>query len=142
MNETETKKGKIVAYQPDGTAEIRGSMYNRYKVTFADGNQFKFLNLLKLPKHNGEFKKKIGEEVEYKIINEQYKNASFITPPPQTTNNYSSNTQNRTISTNDSIMFQVCYKANMEVFGSDYRDSVHKYTEEDFKWMSNFLNNL
>tara|TARA_R110002049_G_scaffold186971_4_gene355203 strand:- start:1126 stop:1554 length:429 start_codon:yes stop_codon:yes gene_type:complete len=142
MNGTETKKGKIVAYQPDGTAEIRGSMYNRYKVTFADGNQFKFLNLLNLPKHNGEFKKKIGEEVEYKIINEQYKNASFITPPPQTTNNYSNNTQNRPISTNDSILLQVCYKENMQAFAKENKDSVMSETEKDFIALKQILNNL
>ena len=37
------KKGKIAAYQPDGVAEIKGINYNRFKVTFADGEWWKFL---------------------------------------------------------------------------------------------------
>ena len=47
----------------------------------------------------------------------------------------------RNNSTNDSIMFQVCYKANMDIFGSQHRDAVQKFTEEDFEWMTNYLNN-
>ena len=121
------KTGKIVAYQPNGQAEIKGTQYNRYKVTFADGNEYKFLA-------KGEFKKQIGEEVKYEVTNTEFKNAKFIVektfnrPAPSN-------------STNDSIMFQVCYKANMEVFGAQYRDQVHKFTEEDFEWMSNYLKN-
>ena len=37
------KTGKIVAYQPNGEAEIKGMKYNRFLVTFADGQQWKFL---------------------------------------------------------------------------------------------------
>ena len=65
------KTGKIVAYEPNGTAEIKGRQYNRYMVTFADGQKWKFLS-------TGEFKKQIGDEVEYIIKNEEYKNASFV----------------------------------------------------------------
>lgn len=127
------KTGKIVAYQPDGTAEIKGMQLNRFLVTFADGQQWKFLA-------KGEFKKKIGEEVQYEIKNETSRNASFIYEQRQNFNTNSNRTATSN-STNDSIMFQVCYKANMEVFGAQYRDQVHKFTEEDFEWMSNYLKN-
>ena len=50
------KTGKVVAYQPNGEAEIKGMKYNRFLVTFADGQQWKFLA-------KGEFKKQIGEVV-------------------------------------------------------------------------------
>ena len=120
------KTGKIVAYQPNGQAEIKGMQYNRFKVTFADGQEYKFLA-------KGEFKKQIGERVQYEVINEEYKNAKFI----------QENTYNRpnNNSTNDSIMLQVCYKSNMDVFGKDNREQVHKFTEEDFLWMTNFFKN-
>jgi hypothetical protein len=131
------KTGKIVAYQPDGVAEIKGINYNRFKVTFADGEWWKFLA-------KGDFKKQIGDEVEFIIKNEQYKNAAFVVE-----NNYNApinTTQNKNIAmratTNDSIILQVCYKENMQAFAKDNRDSVIQKTEEDFISLKNILNNL
>tara|TARA_R110002050_G_scaffold20023_2_gene57001 strand:- start:317 stop:721 length:405 start_codon:yes stop_codon:yes gene_type:complete len=131
------KTGKIVAYQPNGEAEIKGMKYNRFLVTFADGQQWKFLA-------KGDFKKQIGDEVQYTIKNEQYKNAAFVVE-----NNYNApvNTpQNNNISmratTNDSIILQVCYKENMSAFGKDNRDIVMKNTKEDFDQLKLILNNI
>ena len=131
------KTGKIVSYKPDGTCEIKGMMFNRFIVTFADGEQWKFLA-------KGDFKKGIGEEVEFKITNEQYKNASFIVE-----NNYNApiNTnENKSIAmratTNDSIILQVCYKENMQAYAKDNKDSVMAETEKDFLALKNILNNL
>ena len=111
--------------------------YNRFLVTFADGQQWKFLA-------KGDFKKQIGDEVQYTIKNEQYKNAAFVVE-----NNYNApvNTpQNNNISmratTNDSIILQVCYKENMQAYGKDHRDFVMQYTEQDFLSLKNILNNL
>ena len=125
------KTGKVVAYQPNGEAEIKGMKYNRLLVTFADGQEWKFLA-------KGEFKKQIGEEVQYEIKNEQYKNAAFIPEPKP---NFSSN-GNRPANTNDSILLQVCYKENMAAFAKDYRDEVIPYTKQDFVELKEFLNNL
>ena len=131
------KTGKIAAYQPNGEAEIKGMKYNRFLVTFADGQQWKFLA-------KGDFKKQIGDEVQYTIKNEQYKNAAFVVE-----NNYNApvNTpQNNNISmratTNDSIILQVCYKENMSAFGKDNRDIVMKNTKEDFDQLKLILNNI
>lgn len=125
------KTGKIVAYQPNGEAEIKGMKYNRFLVTFADGLQWKFLA-------KGEFKKQIGDEVEYEIKNEQYKNAAFVAQPRP---NFSSN-GNRTASTNDSILLQVCYKENMQAFAKDNKDFVIEETEKDFEALKQILNKL
>ncbi len=125
------KTGKIVAYQPNGQAEIKGIQYNRFLVTFADGQQWKFLA-------KGEFKKKIGETVEYKVSNEEYKNASFIAEPRSNFNNNGS----RPASTNDSILLQVCYKENMQAFAKENKDSVMSETEKDFIALKQILNNL
>lgn len=123
------KTGKIVAYQPNGTAEIKGMQYNRFLVTFADGQEWKFLT-------KGEFKKKIGEEVQYEIKNEQYKNAAFISEKPSFING-SKNTN-----TNDSILLQVCYKENMQAFAKDNKDMVIQETKSDFLELKQFLSTL
>ena len=131
------KSGKIVSYKPDGTCEIKGMMFNRFFVTFADGQEWKFLA-------KGDFKKKIGETVEYKITNEQYKNASFIVE-----NNYNApvnTTQNNNVAmratTNDSIVLQVCYKENMQAFAKENKDIVMAETEKDFIALKQILNNI
>lgn len=125
------KTGKIVAYQPNGEAEIKGMTYNRFLVTFADGQQWKFLA-------KGEFKKQIGDEVEYEIKNEQYKNAAFVAQPRP---NFSGG-GNRTASTNDSILLQVCYKENMQAFAKDNKEFVLQETENDFIALKQILNKL
>tara|TARA_B100001059_G_C17834285_1_gene586846 strand:- start:269 stop:652 length:384 start_codon:yes stop_codon:yes gene_type:complete len=125
------KSGKIVAYQPNGEAEIKGTQYNRFLVTFADGQEWKFLA-------KGEFKKKIGDTVEYIIKNEQYKNAAFVAEPRPNFNNNGS----RPASTNDSILLQVCYKENMQAFAKENKDSVMSETEKDFIALKQILNKL
>lgn len=125
------KTGKIVAYQPNGEAEIKGIKYNRFLVTFADGQEWKFLA-------KGEFKKKIRDTVEYTIKNEQYKNAAFVAEPRPNFNNNGS----RPASTNDSILLQVCYKENMQAFAKENKDSVMSETEKDFIALKQILNNL
>ena len=125
------KTGKIVAYQPDGQAEIRGMQLNRFLVTFADGQQWKFLA-------KGEFKKQIGDEVEYEIKNETSRNASFVYQQKQSFSSGGS----RNASTNDSILLQVCYKENMQAFAKDNKDFVIEETEKDFIALKQILNKL
>jgi hypothetical protein len=126
------KTGKIVAYEPNGTAEIKGRQYNRYMVTFADGQKWKFLS-------TGEFKKQIGDEVEYIIKNEEYKNASFVV---ENNFNQSKPMMNSKATTNDSILLQVCYKENMQAYAKENRGIVINNTKEDFLSLKQILNNL
>jgi translation elongation factor P/translation initiation factor 5A len=130
-----TPKGKGTPFIDNQTGEQ--VVLDNYNIGFADGTEYKF-------KAKGEWKYPVGSEIQFEVSNEQYKTAKGAKPinnftPKPVTNNTKSNTG---YTTNDSIMFQVCYKANMDVYGSEHRDAVHKHTEEDFKWMSNFLNNL
>lgn len=48
----------------------------------------------------------------------------------------------RPANTNDSIMLQVCYKANKEAYAQSHADLVWKYTEEDFEKMRSILAEL
>lgn len=124
------KTGKIVAVTPLGNAVIKGNTLQNYMVHFADGNEYQFLA-------KGNFKKNVGDEVSYEVTNEQYKNASLIYE--QKTTSFSGK---REISTNDSILLQVCYKANKDMFGADHNNEVKENTIEDFKWMKEFLTSL
>lgn len=88
----------------------------------------------------------VGREIEYTV---KENGGGKLVPPNtgggyQNSNAYQKNNAGlgRGASTNESILLQVCYKANMDVFGRDYRDSVEEYTKADFEWMSNFLKNL
>lgn len=130
-----TPKGKGTPFTDNQTGEQ--VVLDNYTIGFADGTEYKF-------KAKGEWKYPVGSEIQFEVSNEQYKTAkgakaiNNYTPKPVANNTRSSTGY----TTNDSIMFQVCYKANMDIYGAENRDYVHSHTEEDFKWMTNFLNNL
>jgi len=48
-----------------------GSVFNRYEVRFANGDQYTFLA-------RGEFRKQVGEDATYEVKNEQHKTAKLI----------------------------------------------------------------
>jgi len=130
-----TPKGKGSPFIDNQTGEQ--VVLDNYTIGFADGTEYKF-------KAKGQWKYPVGSEIQFEVSNEQYKTAKGAKPINNFTPKPNTNTprSNSGFSTNDSIMFQVCYKANMDIFGSDYRDEVHKNTIEDFEWMTNYLNNL
>ncbi len=131
------KTGKIKFIQPKGpgTPFIDNQtgeevILDNYTIGFADGTEYKF-------KARGKFKFNVGDQIQFEVSNETYKTAKgakLIQNTPTTNSSYQQ--------TQTSIMFQVCYKANMDLFGKENNDLVHSKTEEDFKWMSNYLNNL
>lgn len=67
--------------EPNGTyGSPNGNTFNKYKVSFANGDQLNFLA-------KGEFKKKIGEEATYEK-NSQYNSGKLVyEQPKQFTNN-------------------------------------------------------
>lgn len=70
------KTGKITAIIPDGNWNNGKQTFNRFKVTLATGEQWNFSAV-------GEFKKQIGEEIEFEVLNEQYKNAKLVLTQPK-----------------------------------------------------------
>jgi len=73
--------GKIKFIEPRGEYTNASGTFNKYQVTFDDGRSFQFLA-------KGEFKKQIGDTVEYKITNEEYKTAKLeYNPQPKQNNN-------------------------------------------------------
>jgi hypothetical protein len=101
------KTGKIKHIDPIGSWNDK----EKYKVTFADGNQYTFFAI-------GEFKFKVGDEISYEITNEQYKNARI--PQDQyskenaTPVNSTPKANYVTTSKDELIVKQTCIKAAAE----------------------------
>jgi hypothetical protein len=70
-------KGKIKFIQEKGEWSNSSGTFNKYQVTFDDGQSFQFLA-------KGQFKKQIGDVAEYEITNQQYGTAKLIYTQPQT----------------------------------------------------------
>lgn len=60
------KKGTIKNIDPNGV----WNGLTKYKVTFADGNQYTFFS-------KGDFKFKVGDRLRYEVTNDEYKNAKI-----------------------------------------------------------------
>ena len=73
-------KGKIkfINQQPD--VNLAHGTFKKYKVTFDDGKEYSFLA-------KQEFKKQVGQTIEYEVTNEQYQTAKITyTQPPAAVN--------------------------------------------------------
>ena len=75
-------KGKITHITPRGEYSNASGVFNKYQVRFDDGKEFQFLA-------KGDFKKSVGDLVEYKVTNEEYKTARLEYNPQPTVNNNS-----------------------------------------------------
>ena len=72
--------GKIKFIEPRGEYTNASGTFDKYQVTFDDGKAFQFLA-------RGEFKKQVGDMVDYTVTNEEYKTAKLVyNPPPQNNN--------------------------------------------------------
>jgi len=74
------KKGKITHISPRGEYTNASGTFNKYQVRFDDGQEFQFLA-------RGEFKKPVGEVVEYEVTNVEYKTAKLVYNPQPTAPN-------------------------------------------------------
>ena len=69
-------KGKIKFIQEKGEWSNSSGTFNKYQVTFDDGKSYQFLA-------KGQFKKNIGDLIDYEVTNEQYGTAKLVYTPPQ-----------------------------------------------------------
>jgi len=124
------KTGKITTIEPaiPPTYESKYGTMHSYQIGLADGTRYKF-------NAKGEFKKAVGDEIEFEVTNDQYKTAKLISNFTPTTLK-----SNRDDNTTNSILAQVCYKANKEIFGAEYEHLLEEKTREDFKWMKKLIN--
>lgn len=69
------KTSKITHIEDKGTWSNGQKTFNRYQVSFANGDNPVFLA-------TGEFKRGIGDEVQYQIKDEKYNTAKLVFSPP------------------------------------------------------------
>tara|TARA_S200002703_G_scaffold152630_1_gene153234 strand:- start:149 stop:544 length:396 start_codon:yes stop_codon:yes gene_type:complete len=119
--------GKITFIEPaiPPTYQSQFGLMHAHQVTFADGNKYQF-------SAKGNFKRNVGDEIEYEVTNEQRRTAKLINNyvPPSANTEAISNSRN--VNTNDWILLQVCYKENMQAFAKENKDIVMTETANDF----------
>ena len=69
-------QSKITQIEPKGTYTNASGTFNKYQVYLANGNNYQFLA-------KGEFKKQVGETIDFEVTNEQYNTAKLIYKPIQ-----------------------------------------------------------
>ena len=69
-------QSKITQIEPKGTYTNASGTFNKDQVYLANGNNYQFLA-------KGEFKKQVGETIDFEVTNEQYNTAKLIYKPIQ-----------------------------------------------------------
>ena len=117
-------QSKITQIEPKGTYTNASGTFNKYQVYLANGNNYQFLA-------KGEFKKQVGETIDYEVTNEQYNTAKLIYKPIQ-----AAPTANR----EQNIVRQSMVKAAADFHASrpnaDIETVIH-----DAQLLINFVNN-
>ncbi len=113
-------KGKIKFIQEKGEWSNSSGTFNKFQVTFDDGQSFQFLA-------KGDFKRKIGDECEYEITNKQYGTAKLVYTQPQATT-----------SKDVTISKLACLKASAE-FNAGRPQSDRVSVVEDAKHFYNWI---
>tara|TARA_Y100001963_G_C6518244_1_gene325386 strand:+ start:74 stop:430 length:357 start_codon:yes stop_codon:yes gene_type:complete len=72
------KKGKIKYIEMRGEYTNASGKFNKFKVTFDDGQDYQFLA-------KGDFKKSVGEIVYYEVTNVEYRTAKLVYNPQPST---------------------------------------------------------
>jgi len=125
-----TKTGKIKSVDPNGL----WNGLTKYKVTFADGNQYTFFA-------KGNFKFDVGETITYEVTNEEYKNAKI---PQDQYKKEAKPTQDNSqsavsfVSKDHLIVRQTCIKAAAE-FNAGRNTADANSVVEDAQLFFNFI---
>ena len=113
-------KGKIKFIQEKGEWSNSSGTFNKYQVQFDDGKSYQFLA-------KGQFKKQIGDLVEYEVTNQQYGTAKLLY-----------NTNQATPNKDQTISKLACLKAAAE-FNAGRPQSDRVSVVEDAKHFYNWI---
>ena len=107
-------QSKITEVRPKGTAQLKHGTFTKSEVFLANGNSYTFLS-------KGDFKKKVGDVIDYEVTNEEYGTAKLV---------YNQDKPNNDI--NDRIRFQVAFKGAIELAASGKikLDEVEQFTNQ------------
>lgn len=123
------KTGKITHIDENG----QWNGLTKYKVTFADGNQYTFFA-------KGEFKFTVGQTIQYEVTNEEYRNAK-IPLEAYKKDSGANDTPKASYSTTNKdtlIIRQTCIKASSEFNAQRTADiaTVIQDAETMFNWIT------
>lgn len=107
-------QSKITEVRPKGTAQLKHGTFTKSEVFLANGNSYTFLS-------KGDFKKKVGDVIDYEVTNEEYGTAKLIYTQDKPSNDI-----------NDRIRFQVAFKGAIELAASGKikLDEVEQFTNQ------------
>ena len=105
-------QSKITEVRPKGTAQLKHGTFTKSEVFLANGNSYTFLS-------KGDFKKKVGDVIDYEVTNEEYGTAKLVYNQDKPSNDI-----------NDRIRFQVAFKGAIELAASGKikLDEVEQFT--------------
>tara|TARA_R100001460_G_scaffold66010_1_gene106389 strand:- start:1109 stop:1486 length:378 start_codon:yes stop_codon:yes gene_type:complete len=123
------KTGKIKHIDENG----QWNGLTKYKVTFADGNQYTFFA-------KGEFKFSVGSTINYEVTNEEYRNAKIPLEAykKDSGSNDAPNASYSTTNKDTLIIRQTCIKASSEFNAQRTADiaTVIQDAETMFNWIT------
>ena len=118
-------QSRITQIEPKGTYTKASGTFNKYQVYLANGNNYQFLA-------KGEFKKNVGDDIEFEVTNEQYKTAKLVYSQPQAYKASGSKDQQ--------IIRQSMVKAAADFHASRPQSDIHTVIA-DAQLLINFVNN-
>ena len=120
------KTGKIKYIDPNGL----WNGLTKYKVTFADGEQYTFFA-------KGNFKFKIGDDIKYEVTNQEYKNARIPQDQYKEEAVEETNPKAVYVDKNDLIIRQTCVKASSELNAGKGNDVVQVLLDAEtmYNWI-------
>lgn len=114
-------KSKITEIKPKGQYTNNYGTFNKFQVFLANGNNYQF-------SAKGEFKKQVGDEIEYEIANEEY-NIAKLTYTPDKKYEPKSNDSSK------QIAMSVCYKGAIDLVCANKisLEEVEQITKEHYE---------
>jgi len=108
-------QSKITEVRPKGTAQLKHGNFTKSEVFLANGNSYTFLS-------KGDFKKNVGDVIDYEVTNEEYGTAKLLYIQDKPRDNDINNT----------IRFQVAFKGAIELAASGKikLDEIEQFTNE------------
>jgi hypothetical protein len=122
------KTSKITHIENKGTWSNGQKTFNRFQVSFANGDNPVFLA-------TGEFKKDIGDEVQYQIKDEKYNTAKLVFTPPANVGAAKSFSPNR----DQAIIRQSMVKASADFHAHRTSSSINDVIR-DAQLLIDFIN--
>jgi len=118
-------QSRITQIEPKGTYTNASGTFNKYQVYLANGQNYQFLA-------KGEFKKNVGDDIDFEVTNEQYKTAKLVYSQPQPYKASGSKDQQ--------IIRQSMVKAAADFHASRPQSDIHTVIA-DAQLLINFVNN-